>query len=128
LDGIKPKKFFNCKDLSHVFEHAGANSLTVYFRTKELFGRQNRLLKSFWNWNDILLFLVSAITLNQEIVAVYKGGIKSLEMDLNSTVDISSVSDFDPREFYTYESWLQWIRVSYCLLCLHISMKVLNVA
>jgi hypothetical protein len=30
--------------------------------------------------------LVSAITLNQEIVAVYKGGIKSLEMDLNSTV------------------------------------------
>ena len=88
----------------------------------------------------IFTFLVSAITLNQEIVAVYKGGIKSLEMDLNSTVDISrrlkkkpkigdeSVSDFDPREFYTYESWLQWIRVSYCLLCLHISMKVLNVA
>ena len=42
-------------------------------------------LQSFWNWNDILLFVVSALTLFQEIYALVKGKIKTLEMDLVST-------------------------------------------
>ena len=42
-------------------------------------------LQSFWNWNDILLFVVSALTLFQEIYALVKGRIKTLEMDLVST-------------------------------------------
>jgi hypothetical protein len=35
---------------------------------------------------------------------------------------------FDPADYYDYEPWLQWLRVSYCLLIVTVSVKVLNVA
>lgn len=38
--------------------------------------------QSFWNWNDILLFLFSFITLFQEINALVKGKIEIVEMEL----------------------------------------------
>ena len=44
-------------------------------------------LKSFWNWNDILLFVVSALTLFQEIHAVVKGQVRTLEIDLLNNCD-----------------------------------------
>ena len=38
--------------------------------------------QSFWNWNDILLFLFSFITLFQEIKALVKGKIEIVEKEL----------------------------------------------
>lgn len=40
----------------------------------------------------------------------------------------SGVADFDPYDYYTSEPWQQWLRVCYCFMCLHVSLKVLNVA
>lgn len=108
-------------------------------------------LQSFWNWNDILLFVLSGLTLFQEIRALVKGNIQSLEYILvfgeeadagtdDSLLrilkkkkragegEVGGADEFDPSDYYDSEIWQQWMRVSYCLLCLHISIKVLSVA
>ena len=46
-------------------------------------------LKSFWNWNDIMLFIFSTATLFQEVSALVKGKINLLEMDLLSNDDLT---------------------------------------
>jgi hypothetical protein len=107
--------------------------------------------KSLWNWNDILLFIFSALALFQEIKAFVRGRIQELELDaienlLQEKADKESevilrflkkkkkkglgggANDFDPEEYYDSDLWQQWMRVCYCFLCLHISLKVLNVA
>ena len=105
--------------------------------------------QSFWNWNDILLFVFSGLTLFQEIRALVKGNILELsnidvleEEDSDTAETLLRIlkkkkkkggagevtNDFDPSDYYDTEPWQQWMRVSYCLLCLHISIKVLSVA
>jgi len=36
--------------------------------------------------------------------------------------------DLDPAEYYSEDSWLVWLRVSYCILIMNVSVKVINVA
>jgi hypothetical protein len=38
--------------------------------------------RSFWNWNDVLLFIFSFIVLFQEMNALIKGKIEILELEL----------------------------------------------
>ena len=49
--------------------------------------------QSFWNWNDILLFVFSGLTLFQEIRALVKGNILEL-----SNIDVLEEEDSDTAE------------------------------
>lgn len=39
-----------------------------------------------------------------------------------------ALGGFDPEQYYNYDPWMMWLRVSYCFLIMTISIKVLNVA
>ena len=94
-------------------------------------------LQSFWNLNDIRLFIMSVVTLFQELKAFI------INKDEYDNPDVTpdalrflkkkrrgggGAGSFDPADYYDYDPWLQWLRVSYCFLIVTVSIKVLNVA
>jgi hypothetical protein len=96
--------------------------------------------QSFWNLNDIGLFIMSTVTLFQELKSFIsnRGGYDS-EIDEDDGESMLRMlkkkrrgggggSEFDPADYYTYDPWLQWLRVSYCMLIVTVCVKVLNVA
>ena len=93
--------------------------------------------QSFWNLNDISLFIMSIVTLFQELKAFISNKdeydkpddvTNALRMLKKKRRGGGGGNTFDPADYYDYEPWLQWLRVSYCLLIVTVSVKVLNVA
>ena len=115
----------------------------ITFEVRSFMSDKLGYFKSFWNLNDVTLFLMSMVVLTQELKAYSQNknlyGLPVIdEKDDNDDLLLRMLKkkkkkrgsglDLDPAEYYNYDSWLEWLRVSYCILIMNVSVKVLNVA
>ena len=94
------------------------------FEIKSLINDGFDYFTSFFNQNDMMLFALSVACLVQEVINMKKN------KDVPNPEPVDTEADdyeFAPLTFYTYDSRMSYMRVSYSVLVVVVHIKILNV-